>query len=434
MPYDIFHKYNFDNPSEEQSEWKFVKSKEVTDSDGFKTEYSWYTNGTKHIFMFGDSDLYEPDEAYADWECETHASAQEWFDNYNGFDEDDEEDDIDDLYECSSSKTAFDVIDKGLKNHYRPESLNEDFNNLPQWLIDYLGKNTRLKQELTKRGIDLQNATYIKAPLPRSNRDPVLRDPTRLNIFKIVDFGGRDHIYIYGVTDPEIRVSPWDWRSASNISMKKLLEYTEEYGYIDLNDARNSNKDLRKERADLKHSLTNVRGKGQYPVSRNIYNDNSEVIGSEIKWITARGEDKSGYKLNPSKYVDMLNDVGLDTYGVRLQSYYSRIESFRNELIQLVSTFDLKNASKYKVRDAFRDNVYGQISYAFGLFSDAIDKYQYLNKEVNNIIAVTDHNDEVKERRIKYLFEYAGVSLHKCLKDLRTSIDQIKNAELLDEE
>lgn len=60
-------------------------SKSVIDSDGFLTDYVWYTNGDKHIFMFGDEDYTEPDEDYADWECDSEKTAQEWFDTYEGF-------------------------------------------------------------------------------------------------------------------------------------------------------------------------------------------------------------------------------------------------------------------------------------------------------------------------------------------------------------
>ena len=101
MAYDIFKSYglhkihdsyteNFDYKDNDPSQWKLVKQKEVKDSDGFLTEYSWYTNGVKHIFMFGDSDLYDPDEDYADWITESESEAQDWFDSYEGFAEEDE--------------------------------------------------------------------------------------------------------------------------------------------------------------------------------------------------------------------------------------------------------------------------------------------------------------------------------------------------------
>lgn len=101
MAYDIFHSYglnkihdsfteNFDYKDNDASQWELVKSKSVMDSDGFMTDYSWYTNGEKHIFMFGDTDVYEPDEDYADWVAETEEEAASWFETYKGFEDEDE--------------------------------------------------------------------------------------------------------------------------------------------------------------------------------------------------------------------------------------------------------------------------------------------------------------------------------------------------------
>ena len=73
----------------EENPWEEVATKTVKDGDGYSTSYTWYRaevdGEEKHIFMFGD---YEPDENYADWVCETENEAQEWFDNYHGFDDD----------------------------------------------------------------------------------------------------------------------------------------------------------------------------------------------------------------------------------------------------------------------------------------------------------------------------------------------------------
>lgn len=71
-----------------------IASKQVPDSDGFMTDYTMYRNindGT-YAFIFGDKDIYTPDDGNFDWSCDTEAEAQEWFDNYNGFDESDDND------------------------------------------------------------------------------------------------------------------------------------------------------------------------------------------------------------------------------------------------------------------------------------------------------------------------------------------------------
>ena len=78
--------------TESASEWRYVDSKIVPDSDGFLTDYTWYENTEdgRHIFIFGDNDLYDADPNYADWEADSYLEAKSWFDNYHGFD--DEED------------------------------------------------------------------------------------------------------------------------------------------------------------------------------------------------------------------------------------------------------------------------------------------------------------------------------------------------------
>lgn len=72
-------------------EWEEEDTKEVLDSDGFWTEYTWYIKDGKHIFIFGDRDVYNPYNTDFDHECDSDEEAKEWFDNYHGFEEEDEE-------------------------------------------------------------------------------------------------------------------------------------------------------------------------------------------------------------------------------------------------------------------------------------------------------------------------------------------------------
>ena len=48
-------------------------------------------NTGEYVFVFGDKDIYRPEDGYFDWECETEEQAKEWFDNYSGFDTEDDE-------------------------------------------------------------------------------------------------------------------------------------------------------------------------------------------------------------------------------------------------------------------------------------------------------------------------------------------------------
>lgn len=91
------------------SEWEFIKGKMVKDSDGFLTSYDWYrnTNSGLNIFMFGED---EADPDYADWETESDAEAEDWFNSYTGFDDEEE------LDESVKSSATAEVISKELKD------------------------------------------------------------------------------------------------------------------------------------------------------------------------------------------------------------------------------------------------------------------------------------------------------------------------------
>lgn len=86
--------------------YKKIISKQVMDSDGFYTDYTMYYNPDEdnYFFMFGDEDVYGPDPDYADWTCETNEEATEWYNNYNGFEDDD-------LDECFTPYLKEDIND-----------------------------------------------------------------------------------------------------------------------------------------------------------------------------------------------------------------------------------------------------------------------------------------------------------------------------------
>lgn len=66
------------------SEFTEVKSKVVTDSDGFTTDYTWYKDSSgNNLFIFGDKDFYDPENTDPDFETESDEEAEEWFDNYS---------------------------------------------------------------------------------------------------------------------------------------------------------------------------------------------------------------------------------------------------------------------------------------------------------------------------------------------------------------
>lgn len=113
------------------SVWETVETKQVLDSDGFWTEYTWYKdNNGHHVMIFGDTDLYTPENSSADAEFENEEEAKEWFDNYEGFEDEDEEftiedTDVDDVFIQDNEGDLFDVIAFKIKP-YEKHILAED--------------------------------------------------------------------------------------------------------------------------------------------------------------------------------------------------------------------------------------------------------------------------------------------------------------------
>ncbi len=102
--------------------WEEVAAKTVEDSDGFLTDYVWYTNGDKHVFIFGDSDIYRPEDEDFDWEidvvegkeAEAYKEAQDWFDSYNGFSD-----------ELNEAQNIYDIQGQAVRDSKRKEVLDE---------------------------------------------------------------------------------------------------------------------------------------------------------------------------------------------------------------------------------------------------------------------------------------------------------------------
>ena len=87
-----------DVSEDEDGGYDLIRIKTIIDSDGFNTEYALYHDNQsgQYFTMFGDMDLYEPNIEYADAVFDSYREAKEWFDSYNGFeDEDDYNFDVD---------------------------------------------------------------------------------------------------------------------------------------------------------------------------------------------------------------------------------------------------------------------------------------------------------------------------------------------------
>ena len=81
------------DPDSDSQQFEFMDRKDVLDSDGFYTEYTLYYDvlNDRYVTVFGDSDIYRPEDGDFDMEFESEAEALEWFDDYKGFADDEDE-------------------------------------------------------------------------------------------------------------------------------------------------------------------------------------------------------------------------------------------------------------------------------------------------------------------------------------------------------
>lgn len=282
--------------------WEEMDSKQVEDSDGFMTDYTWYVkdndDGSEtHVMIFGDQDLYNPLNSEPDAEFDSEERAEEWFNNYRGFEDDDDE-----------------------------SYLNEAFSpSLPYWLVDYIQENKEVSLKLAKtKHLDLANMEYTKLSkddIPIQDSHPLLKDETKQLVYLLRD-NRKNIVYLPGISplDTQLYIDPKDnYRSTSisRMSLKRLLNYVVSIGYIDKSKDSNLNISKQKERKDnIKGTIS--RGEGQYQTEIKEYpkdeygrkNYDADPIISKI-WVNAKNQDKSGYLLNPNKYKNMLDQADL---------------------------------------------------------------------------------------------------------------------------
>lgn len=134
MAYNLFESFGLtDDIDTHENIWTEVATKRVPDSDGFMTDYTWYTNGDLHIFMFGDKEIYEPDVDYADTSCDSEEEAREWFDDYHGFDgiDDFEDEGIDEDYhgDADFMNKGFDRV-FGIHRHHDIDQSNNSLKSI----------------------------------------------------------------------------------------------------------------------------------------------------------------------------------------------------------------------------------------------------------------------------------------------------------------
>lgn len=384
---------------ESPNKWTEVETKQVRDSDGFMTDYTWYTDGDEHICIFGDKDLYLPGEVTPDIDGfygEAGAKAMsDWFNNYNGFEEDDE-----DMLTEAMSET------------------------IPSWLARKIKTDKSLKVKLNNRGYDLANLKFVTVPrneIPTNGFHPLLKDPDKQLVYLLND-NRSNYVYLPTINDDDFGISldrsdPAKLTPVKYLSKKQLLDNTVIMGYIEKSDPSNKTDELKAQRKDSKKGFIQ-RGKGQYQRQIKSYVDlpdgrtDWENPVYDYQWIMSKGQDKSGYPLNPTKYKDMLDSADMKTYGRQFERYTKKLEDLRSAIIDYVQKMSVtsgKGGWGSSITDVVRK------------FEEAIHDYKQLQEEIDSILKNTHLTDEEKNDWIQKTFD--GTRSYNSISSLRRKLE-----------
>lgn len=168
-----------EDPEETQVEWEEVASKNVFDSDGFLTDYVWYTNGDKHVFVFGDSAIYKPEDGDFDWEidivkgkeAEAYKEAQDWFNSYKGFEDKDLDLEVADFADFKDSipEDTYDYNDEvDYSSYCDDEPLNESVMSDLDLDVKEIGGTSKLISKIERHIAALRSELdFLRTVAPR---------------------------------------------------------------------------------------------------------------------------------------------------------------------------------------------------------------------------------------------------------------------------
>ena len=142
----------------DDSPWEFIERKDVLDFDGFWTDYTLWHNleDDKWVCIFGDRDLYRPEDSEPDAEFDSEWEAKEWFEDYSTEDYDDE-----DLELTTDDRNAgywFESLDDSSDNfpmEYKGYDIEYNFYKMNEYTVQYCGDDIVFNSlEKAKKFID----------------------------------------------------------------------------------------------------------------------------------------------------------------------------------------------------------------------------------------------------------------------------------------
>lgn len=187
--------------------------------------------------------------------------------------------------------------------------------------------------------------------------------------------------------------------------MKQLANHAEAFGYIDISNSKNTNFKLRKERRDSQAGDINLKRDANkqfsrrdivgYPKDERGFTDWRNPILGDLKWLTNRDYDKSGYKINKDKYKEILKKLKAENYQASIEEALTKLDSYRSRLINILSSMDLKNSDKLRDLSNASDYLYRMI-----------ESYSEIVKALERIESKSDLSEEDRKSSINWEVKY----------------------------
>lgn len=335
------------------------------------------------------------------------------------------------LFECfNPDDEATDRLD--LEADKKEMELQEDFSpSFPKWLINAI-KRDNIGDYLSKQGIDLNKAEFIESDPPVNGWDPKAKDPNLIKVFYLKnDNESYPHyqLYIpgyYGDTKQFDLSGNYRGIQLKTYSMKQLANHAAAFGYIDISDSKNTTFKIRKERNKAKSGDINLNRDSMkqfskrdilgYPKDESGFSDWENPILGDLKWLTNRGYDKSGYKIDKDKYKEILKKLKAENYQSTIEESLNKLEDYRSRLIKAISSINLKDSSK--LRDLNRASSY---------LYDMIESYSDIVKALERIESKDGLSEEDKKEAINWEIKYFLNKFASYEEELKSYLSNLKS-------
>ena len=334
------------------------------------------------------------------------------------------------LFECfNPDDEATDMLD--LKADKKEVELQEDFSpSFPKWLTNAI-KRDNVGNYLSWQGIDLNKAEFIETDPPVNGWDPKAKNPNLIKVFYLKTENDRYpsyQLYIpgyYGDTKQFDLSGNYGGIQLKTYSMKQLANHAEAFGYIDISNSKNTNFKLRKERRDVQAGDINLKRDSNkqyskrdivsYPKDERGFTDWRNPILGDLKWVTNKGYDKSGYKINKDKYKEILKKLKAENYQAAIEETLNKLEDYRSRLINVLSSMNLKDSKDLSAVNLASDYLYRMI-----------ESYTEVVKALERIESKNDLSEEDKKSAINWEVKYFLNKFTEYEEDLKRYLVKIE--------